>query len=77
MQCPGCFSVSMGGRPAGGWLECDCGEKLTVIDLRDGPPRTLTVDRGSLEFVARLQPLGDLRERVRVNGVSYERMEDR
>lgn len=36
MQCPGCFSVTIAKdlRPEG-WQECECGEKLSVIDLRD------------------------------------------
>lgn len=34
-QCPGCWSVSVVEELEGGY-ECDCGEKLTVIDLRYG-----------------------------------------
>jgi hypothetical protein len=34
-QCPGCWSVNLC-VVEGDWLECDCGEKLTMIDLRAG-----------------------------------------
>lgn len=48
-QCPGCFGAVLGpDRRPDGWLECEeCGEKLTVIDLRDGPD-DLIADRGTL-----------------------------
>jgi hypothetical protein len=48
MQCPGCFSAELAEdmRPEG-WQECECGERLTVIDLRDRD-RDLTADRGDL-----------------------------
>ncbi len=39
-QCPGCWSYSTNTQTRGGY-ECDCGERLTLIDLRartsDGP----------------------------------------
>lgn len=55
MQCPGCWSLVEGEAPKGGWLECECGEKLTVIDLRDdgSGDAPLTVDRGNLSHVVR------------------------
>lgn len=59
MQCPGCWSVVESEKPQGGWLECDCGEKLTVIDLRHGGTgdAPLTVDRGNLSHAVRRIPL--------------------
>ncbi|MBN8867542.1 MAG: hypothetical protein J0H98_08305 [Solirubrobacterales bacterium] len=33
-QCPGCFSVTMNEQNPDGY-ECACGERLTLIDLRD------------------------------------------
>lgn len=39
-QCPGCWSYSVNEQTRSGY-ECDCGERLTLIDLRartvDGP----------------------------------------
>jgi hypothetical protein len=57
MQCPGCWSANLIPAPTAGiYIECDeCAEKLTVIDLRDGPKGALTTDRGSLEFPATQQ----------------------
>ena len=34
-QCPGCWSFWLSPVPAGGWIECDCGEAATC----DGPAR--------------------------------------
>ena len=35
-QCPGCWSIGMyPGCDAGQTIECDCGEKMATIDLRD------------------------------------------
>jgi hypothetical protein len=34
-QCPGCWSYTLHEPPEGGWVECDCGEKMDVVDLRD------------------------------------------
>lgn len=54
MQCPGCWSVSYN-EPKNGW-ECECGEKLTVIDLRDsgnGIGAKITHDRGNLDHIQR------------------------
>lgn len=33
-----------------GYVECECGEKMTVVDLRDGPRDGMeaTIDRGGL-----------------------------
>ena len=44
-QCPGCFSASLGCEPENGWLECECGEKLTLIDLR-GPGKPASTAGG-------------------------------
>ena len=33
-QCPGCWSYGMFRVPVDGWIECDCGEAMTLIDLR-------------------------------------------
>lgn len=62
MQCPGCFAVMQEERmPDQDW-ECDtCGEKFTVIDLRDGPVDALNVDRGSLTFTTQQSKGGEER----------------
>ena len=49
-QCPGCFSASLAAAPEDGWLECECGEKLTDIDLRSAPPPS----RGAVEALEKI-----------------------
>lgn len=34
MQCPGCWSYGTFALPLNGWVECDCGEKMSAVDLR-------------------------------------------
>lgn len=44
-QCPGCWSVTVNPNPADGDWECECGERLTCIDLRAASPSdTRSVD---------------------------------
>jgi hypothetical protein len=43
-QCPGCFSYGPSSRPEGGWIECECGERMTLIDLRERRDQPLTED---------------------------------
>lgn len=59
MQCPGCWSVSYNETDGTRTWECECGEKLTVIDLRDKGPGTasLTTDRGQLERPRQRHPV--------------------
>lgn len=46
-QCPGCWSFGLYQKISDGWLECDCGEVLQPVDLREpdiwalrmGPPK--------------------------------------
>lgn len=69
MQCPGCWSVSHND-PEKDW-ECECGEKLTVIDLRDkgdgGAP--LTADRGELDCCYPVLKLDESEpERLNISG---------
>ncbi len=42
-QCPGCWSVSALPATADGY-ECECGERLTLIDLRARTTRPLNED---------------------------------
>lgn len=67
MQCPGCWSADFVEDPRPeGYVECDCGEKWTVIDLRDG--LNLTVDRGSLTFAVREHRLPGDPEKWNIDG---------
>lgn len=48
MQCPGCWQADLYPVPdEDHYQQCQCGEKLTVIDLRDGGP--FSTDRGDIE----------------------------
>ena len=57
-QCPGCFSLTFWKIPKdpGAAFECECGERLTRIDLRDPEPQAIpraVLDRlDALEAVA-------------------------
>lgn len=64
MQCPGCFSANLIPQPAPHtYIECDdCGEKLTVIDLRNG--EHLMTDRGDLVEEARQRWEQEVGERL-------------
>jgi hypothetical protein len=74
MQCPGCWSADLVEDPRPeGYIECDCGEKWTVIDLRDGP--NLTVDRGSLSFAVQRLPLGGEPEEWVINEAGIDALE--
>lgn len=42
-QCPGCWSYGIWPKIPGGY-ECDCGERLTLIDLRARREQSLTQD---------------------------------
>lgn len=33
-QCPGCWAVGYYFIPKDGWIECNCGEQMTLVDLR-------------------------------------------
>lgn len=42
-QCPGCWGYGLFRRPVSkrrgeGWIECECGERMSRIDLRDPEP---------------------------------------
>jgi hypothetical protein len=43
-QCPGCWMHLVTGKPDSGWVECDCGERMTLIDLRERRSRPLNED---------------------------------
>lgn len=44
-QCPGCWSYGCYPRPPeGAWRECDCGERMTLIDLRERREQPLNED---------------------------------
>ena len=34
-QCPGCWSYGTFLKPKDGWIECDCGQRMTRVDLRN------------------------------------------
>ena len=50
-QCPGCFSVQLLWADPDGW-ECECGERLTRIDLRDSEDRAAALAEPSVATVA-------------------------
>lgn len=62
-QCPGCWSAGFHEPPEDGWIECDCGEKMDVIDLRAAEPR------GAVERIEQLE--AEL-ERERTRGIDRE-----
>jgi hypothetical protein len=43
-QCPGCWAYGLHLAPKDGWIECDCGERRTLIDLRERTTRPLNED---------------------------------
>ena len=43
-QCPGCWAIAC--VPAGVEYECECGERMTLVDLRARTTRPLNEDEG-------------------------------
>jgi hypothetical protein len=78
MQCPGCWSVSENEPKEGAYFECGCGEKLTVIDLRDdgSGDAPLNVDRGDLSHAVRRFRLPGDPEEVVIAGKVYTPLPD-
>jgi hypothetical protein len=51
-QCPGCYSTGLHTVPEGGWIECECGERRTLVDLR-----SLDKPSGAVEENERLRSI--------------------